>query len=114
METTSTPPRQHPPRPCPPAEEGAGRKQSMEHLSTACIGDFLACLLPREQNRLVVRHLLARCPICLSEVQFVLHPAKSTERESAFRRPGESRAAYSLVIDRFFRSLEAELVRLDV
>jgi hypothetical protein len=74
METTSTP-GQHPPGPCPPAEEDAGRKQSMEHLSTAGIGDFLACLLPREQNRLVVRHLLARCPTCLSEVQFVLHPA---------------------------------------
>jgi hypothetical protein len=84
----------------------------MEHLSTAGIKDFLACLLPREQNRLVVRHLLARCPICLSEVQLVLHPATSTGRESAFRQPGESRAVYSLAIERFFQNLEVELVEL--
>jgi hypothetical protein len=84
----------------------------MEHLSTAGIEDFLACLLPREHNRLVVRHLLARCPICLSEVQFVLYPAASVGRESASWRSGESRAAYSLAIDRFLQKLEAELVDL--
>jgi hypothetical protein len=86
----------------------------MEHLSTAGIKDFLACLLPREQNRLVVRHLLARCPICLSEVQFVLYPATSPGRESSVRRSSESRAAYSLALERFFQSLEDELVELDV
>jgi hypothetical protein len=110
MEPTSTP-GQHPPGPCPPAEEGAGRKQSMEHPSTAGIEDFLACLLPREQNRLVVRHLLARCPTCLSDVQYVLYPAASIGRESSVRRSGESRAAYSLAIDRFLQRLE-DLVEL--
>jgi hypothetical protein len=84
----------------------------MEHFSTAGIEDFLACLLPREQNRLVVRHLLARCPTCLSEVQLALYPAKSVGRESSFRRPGESRAAYSLAIERFFQRLEDERVAL--
>ena len=82
----------------------------MEHPSTAGIKDFLACLLPRDQNRLVVRHLLARCPICLSEVQLVLYPATSAGRESSLRRSGESRAAYPLAIERFFQNLEAELV----
>lgn len=89
-----------------------GRRQAMDHLSTAGIEDFLACLLPREQNRLVVRHLLARCPTCLSEVQSVLYPATSTGRESSFRRSGESRAAYSLAIERFCQALEAELGEL--
>ena len=81
----------------------------MEHLSTAGIKDFLACLLPREQNRLVVRHLLTRC---LREVQLALYPAAPTGRESSVRRFGESRAAYSLAIERFFQNLEDELVEL--
>jgi len=80
-----------------------------QHISPAVVQDFLACLLPREQNRLVVRHLLARCPTCLSEVQLVLRPACSKGRESS-RRP--TRAAYSLAIERFFQNLEAELVEL--
>ena len=86
----------------------------MDHMPIAGIKDFLACLLPREQNRIVVRHLLARCPTCLSEVQLVLHPATPTGRESSFRRPGESRAAHSLAIERFSQSLEEELVEFDV
>jgi hypothetical protein len=94
MEMTSTP-GQRPPGPCP-----------------AGIEDFLACLLPRDQNLLVVRHLLARCPICLSEVQFVLYPAASIGRESSVRRSGESRAAYSLALERFLQKLEAELAEL--
>jgi hypothetical protein len=84
----------------------------MEHISAAGIKDFLACLLPREQNRLVVRHLLARCPTCLSEVQLVLHPATSIGRESCSRRSDESRAAYSFAIRRFFERLEDELGEL--
>jgi hypothetical protein len=82
----------------------------MEHPSTAGIKDFLACLSPRDQNRLVVRHLLARCPTCLSEVQLVLHPAGPKGRESS-RRP--TRAANFLAIGRFLRTLEAELGKLD-
>jgi hypothetical protein len=84
----------------------------MEHHSTAGIKDFLACLLPRDQNRLVVRHLLARCPNCLREVQLALYPATSTGRESSVRRSGESRAAYSLALESFFQTLEDELVEL--
>ena len=81
----------------------------MDHISTAGTKDFLACLLPRDQNRLVVRHLLARCPICLREIQLALHPATSTGRESSVRRSGESRAAYSLAIERFLESLKDKL-----
>lgn len=84
----------------------------MDHISTAGTKDFLACLLPSDQNRLVVRHLLARCPICLREVQLALHPATSRGRESSVRRSGESLAAYSLAIERFFESLEAKLAEL--
>jgi hypothetical protein len=89
-----------------------GPRQPMDHISTAVVKSFLACLLPREQNLLVVRHLLAQCPICLQQIQLVLYPAKPTGRESSFRRPGESRAVYSLAIERFFQSLEDELVEL--
>ncbi len=59
----------------------------MEHFPTAGIEDFLACLLPREQNQLVVRHLLARCPTYLSEVQLALYPAKASSKNGAFLLP---------------------------
>jgi hypothetical protein len=84
----------------------------MEHISTAVVNDFFACLLPREEQLFVVRHLLTQCPTCLREVRSVLYPATPTGRESSFRRSGESRAAYSLAIDRFLQRLEAELVEL--
>jgi hypothetical protein len=81
----------------------------MEHPSIAGINDFLACLLPPDESRLVVRHLLARCPICLREVQLALYPATATGRESSVRRSDESRAAYSLAIERFLESLKDKL-----
>jgi hypothetical protein len=84
----------------------------MDHMSTAVVKNFLACLLPRDQNRLVVRHLLARCPTCLREVQSALYPATHTGRETSVRRSGESRAAYSLAIERFFERLEDKLEEL--
>lgn len=80
----------------------------MEHLSSEIAGDFLACRLPQEENRRVVRHLLGQCPECLRLFHSLspLHPIKSTGRDSP-RRPGEIPASLSLAVDRFIQGLEA-------
>ncbi|HEX3554802.1 MAG TPA: hypothetical protein VIA62_16390 [Thermoanaerobaculia bacterium] len=59
----------------------------MDHVSHEIAGSFLAGKLPQEEARLMVRHLLSRCPICLTRVQARLRPA--------------SPAAYAPAVDRF-------------
>ena len=69
----------------------------MEHVSNEIVGSFLAGQPSREEARLVVRHLLSRCPICLPIVQARLRPA--------------SPAAYSPAVDRFLLQVREALAR---
>ncbi len=82
----------------------------MAHVSSEAVENFLACRLTREESRVFVRHLLARCPACLTSTSALQHPL--VQGGSSFRRPAPGPAAYSSAFQRALVRV-AEVLSLD-
>jgi len=69
---------------------------AMTHVPVAVLERFAAGMSSREENRLVVRHLLARCEDCADLICFFMSPPPVISEE------------YDAAIDRAFRRVLAD------